>query len=70
LQELGAALALFPESGLLHFRLASVLTWTKKYYPGLIPAALQDEQSNHFGEAIRLEPRLQKYLPGVQTKTH
>ena len=70
LKELAAAVYLFPESGLLHFRLASVLAWTEKYYPGLIPAALRDAQSNHFNEAIRLEPRLKKYLQGVQTKSN
>jgi O-Antigen ligase len=68
LKELAAAVDLFPESGLLHFRLASILAWTEKYNPGLIPAALQDGQSSHFMEAIRLEPGLKKYLQGVQTK--
>jgi tetratricopeptide (TPR) repeat protein len=62
LKELAAAVDLFPESGLLHFRLASVLTWTEKYSPGLIPVALRDAQSSHFNEAIRLEPKLKKYL--------
>ncbi|MBU4355163.1 MAG: hypothetical protein KJ822_07415, partial [Proteobacteria bacterium] len=70
LKELAAAVYLFPESGLLHFRLASVLAWTEKYYQGLIPAALRDGQSIHFTEAIRLEPRLKKYLQGVQTKSN
>jgi hypothetical protein len=69
LKELGAAVDLFPESGLLHFRLASVLAWTEKYNPRLIPVALLDVQSNHFSEAIRLEPKLKKYLPDVQTKS-
>jgi hypothetical protein len=70
LKELAAAVNLFPESGLLHFRLASVLAWTEKYYPGLIPAALRDGQSSHFSEAIRLEPGLKKYLQGVKTKSN
>lgn len=69
LKELKAVVYLFPESGLLHFRLASVLAWTEKYYPGLIPDALRDSQSSHFSEAIRLDPKLKKYLPGVQTKS-
>ena len=62
LQELAAAVGLFPESGILHFRLASILAWTKKYYPGLIPGVLKDSQSFHFAEAVRLEPRLEKDL--------
>ncbi len=70
LKELAAAVYLFPESGLLHLRLASVLAWTEKYYPGLIPAVLRDGQSSHFSEAIRLESRLKKYLQGVQTKSN
>lgn len=70
LKELGAAVDLFPESGLLHFRLASVLAWTGKYYPGLIPSALQDGQSRHLSEAIRLEPKLKKYLDGIETKSN
>ena len=63
LKELAAAVYLFPESGLIHFRLASVLAWTEKYYPRLIPTALRGGQSSHFSEAIRLDPSLKKYLP-------
>jgi len=70
LKELAAAVDLFPASGLLHFRLASVLAWTEKYYPGLIPAALRDAQSSHFSEAVRLEPGLKKYLNNAQTKSN
>lgn len=70
LKELGAAVVLFPESGLLHFRLASVLAWAEKFYPGSIPAALRDSQSEHFSEAMRLEPGLKKYLNGIQTKSN
>jgi tetratricopeptide (TPR) repeat protein len=70
LKELGAAVDLFPESGRLHFRLATMLAWAGKYYPELIPAALRDGQSRHFSEAIRLEPQLKKYWKGVQTKSN
>jgi len=69
LKELAAAVYLFPESGLLHFRLASVLAWTEKFYPGLIPIALRDVQSRHFSEAIRLEPKLKKHWQDLQTKS-
>ena len=62
LRELDAAVKLFPESGALHFRLASVLTWGEKYYPGLIPPELRTRCGYHFQEAIKLEPQLQKYL--------
>jgi tetratricopeptide (TPR) repeat protein len=70
LKELAAAVDLFPESGLLHFRLASILAWTEQCNPGLIPSTLRGTQSTHFSEAIRLEPTLKKYLKDVQTKPY
>jgi len=69
LKELTAAVPLFPESGLLHFRLATILAWTGKYYPGLIPADLRNDQDFHFSEALRLEPRLKKFLDGPHQKS-
>jgi O-antigen ligase len=66
LRELAAAVALFPESGPLHFRLASILAWTQKYNPSLIPSALENSQAFHLSEAIRLEPKLKKYLNSCQ----
>jgi O-antigen ligase len=68
LHELAAAVKLFPESGMLHFRLAAILAWTKQYYPGLIPGVLEDSQSFHFAEAVRLEPRLEKDLATLNQK--
>ena len=70
IKDLAAAVYLFPQSGLLHFRLASVLAWAEIYHPALVPAALRDDQSRHFSEAIRLDPKIKKYLDGVQTKSN
>jgi hypothetical protein len=68
LKELAAAVALFPESALLHFRLATTLAWAERYYSGLIPAALRQSQTIHFSEAVRLEPQLQQHLNDLKIK--
>jgi len=58
LQELAAAVRLFPESALLNFRLASVLGWAENYYPRLVPVFLQGCQAHYLEKAGRLEPKL------------
>jgi hypothetical protein len=62
LQELDAVVKLFPESGALHLRLASVLSWAEKNYPFLVPEGLRGRADFHFQQAVKLEPRLQKYI--------
>ncbi len=62
LQELAAAVRLFPESALLNFRFATVLGWAENYNPGLIPAGLLGCRANYLEKAVRLEPKLSKYL--------
>jgi putative inorganic carbon (hco3(-)) transporter len=62
LNELGAAVDLFPESAALHFRLASVLDWAEKYHSASVPGPLQQKRAFHFEQAIRLDPGLKKYL--------
>jgi len=60
LQELAAAVRLFPESALLNFRLATVLGWAENYYPRLVPAFLQGCRTPYLEKAVRLEPKLSK----------
>jgi len=63
LQEFAAAVQLFPSSGFLHFRLGMVLGWTEKYYCGLVPSELRGQAPYHLKQAVKLEPRLQKFIP-------
>lgn len=62
LEELEAAVRLFPESGALHFRLATMLTWADKYYSGLVPEHLHGRGPYHYEQAVRLDPPLKKFL--------
>jgi O-antigen ligase len=62
LMEMLAAVKLFPESGALHFSLASALAWAERYYSGLIPLELRDRCNYHFVEAIKMDPRLRQFL--------
>ncbi len=68
LNELNAAVALFPESPGLHFRLAATLAWAEKYYPGQVPPSLKNKVAFHFAEAVRLEPKLLKKVNAVKAK--
>jgi O-antigen ligase len=61
LQELAATVELFPESGMLNFRLGSVLMWAENCYPLLVPAELRNSSTSQLSKAIRLEPKLLKY---------
>jgi len=62
LQELAAAVKFFPESALLNFRFASVLGWADIFYPELVPPNLRGCRANYLKKAVRLEPKLSKYL--------
>jgi hypothetical protein len=62
LQELSAAVVLFPESAFLNYRLATVLTWAEKYYLSLVPPELLERQGDYLEKALKLEPRLKKFL--------
>jgi putative inorganic carbon (HCO3(-)) transporter len=58
LRELAAAVTLFPQSAVLHFRIASALEWAEKYYPGTIPGELRGCRAYYLGQAVNLEPNL------------
>jgi O-antigen ligase len=60
LRELAAAVSLFPESGRLHWQLATYLAWAEEGYPGLVPPDLRGSQGWHFEQAVRLDPSLKK----------
>jgi len=62
LKEFSAAVALFPESGFLHYRLVAALDWAEKYYSGLVPSELRGRSGYHREYALTLEPRLGKAL--------
>jgi hypothetical protein len=62
LQELAAAVSLFPASGRLHFRLGTALAWAEEYYGGLVPPQLRNRAGYHLELALQLEPRLQKLV--------
>jgi hypothetical protein len=61
-KELSAGLTLFPNSAPLHLRLAQVLAWSEKFFPGLIPEDLENRREYHAGQAVALKPGLKKYL--------
>ncbi|MEJ2070050.1 MAG: O-antigen ligase family protein [Syntrophobacterales bacterium] len=60
--ELSASLALFPNSALLHLRMAQVLAWSEKYFPELIPENLRHSREFHAQRAVALKPQFKKYL--------
>lgn len=62
LRELAAAVALFPQSAVLHFRIASALGWAEKYYPGTVPQELRGRRAYYMGQALNLEPSLAQSL--------
>ena len=62
LRELAAAVALFPQSAVLHFRMASALGWAEKYYPGTVPGELRGRRAYFMGQAVDLEPSLAQHL--------
>jgi hypothetical protein len=60
LREFAAAVSLFPESGRLHWQLATCLAWAQDRYPMLVPPSLRGSQDWHFEQAVRLDPSLKK----------
>lgn len=62
LEELAAAIKLYPESPELHLYLATTLAWAEKNYPGLIPPGLRKQSAFHYQEARRLKPWLVEEL--------
>lgn len=68
LKELAAAVTLFPQSGLLQFRLGTLLAWMGKYYSGLMPPELRGRSRFYLEQAIMLEPCLQQYLPAPKNQ--
>jgi len=60
--ELSASLTLFPNSALLHLRMAQVLAWSEKFFPELIPKNLRNSREYYAQRAVALKPRLKKYL--------
>ncbi|MDD2903294.1 MAG: O-antigen ligase family protein [Syntrophales bacterium] len=60
LLEYEAAVQLFPESGLLHYRLGTILAWAEEYHTGLIPPELRHRVGYHLEQAFKLEPQLKK----------
>jgi len=62
LKELDAAVKLFPESAVLNLYLGTSLTWADKYYAGLVPLELRGQSGRLFDKAIKLDPKVKKYL--------
>ncbi|MFZ5453724.1 MAG: O-antigen ligase family protein [Thermodesulfobacteriota bacterium] len=62
LKEYKAAVQLFPESGLLHYRLGTILAWAEEYQMDLIPPELRHRTGYHLEQAFKLEPQLKKSL--------
>jgi hypothetical protein len=61
LEEFQAAVALFPEGAVLHFRLAVVLNWAESRDSALVPGGLREAGALHLQEALRLDPLLKKF---------
>ena len=62
LKELDAAVKLFPESARLNLYLGTSLAWADKYYAGLVPWELRGQSARFFDKAIKLDPKVKKYL--------
>ncbi len=62
LQELAAAVTLFPESGILHWRLGTFLAWLERYQLGLVPPKFISLWVVHLERAVKLDPTLRSYL--------
>jgi O-antigen ligase len=60
--ELNAAVKLFPESGRLHLRLGLFLAWVERYHPGLVAPEMRGRWMFHLEKAVKLEPSLKQYL--------
>ncbi len=63
LEELNAAVRLFPQAAALHWRLGGVLAWMEKHYCHLVPLAFRGRAGLHLEEARRLDRRLQQCMP-------
>lgn len=70
LDELSAAIELFPSSGYLHFRLGTILWWAENHCLGLVPLKFRGQYTEYLEKAIELDGNLKKitlpYLPNVR----
>lgn len=62
LKELDAAVNLFPESARLNLHLGRVLAWADKHYAVLVPPELRGQSGSYFDKALKLDPKVKKYL--------
>lgn len=67
LEELDAAIKLFPSSGYLHLRLGTILWWAENHCLVLVPLKFRWQYTEYFRRAIELDGNLKKiafpYLP-------
>jgi len=53
---------LYPESGILHWRLATLLAIEDNYYSGSELATLREKREFHFLQAVRIDPQIKRYF--------
>ncbi|MHB9074085.1 MAG: O-antigen ligase family protein [Desulfobaccales bacterium] len=67
LEEFDAAVKLFPNSGYLHLRLGTTLSWAENHCLGLVPLKFRGQSAEYLKRAIELDHNLKKmalpYLP-------
>jgi hypothetical protein len=62
LKESAAAVRLFPESGMLHLQLGTLLGWMERHHYRLVPPEFRGLWVLHLEQALKLDPNLKKYL--------
>jgi hypothetical protein len=62
LKESAAAVNLFPESGMLHLQLGTLLAWMERHHAQLVPPEFRNRWVLHLQKALQLDPSLKKYL--------
>lgn len=60
LEELSAAIKLFPSFGYLHLRLGTILCWAENHCLGLVPIKFRGQYPDYFKKAIELDRNLEK----------
>jgi len=67
LEELHAAVKIFPNSGYLNFRLGTTLAWAENHCLGLVPLKFRGQSAEYLKKAVELNGNLRKlaspYLP-------
>jgi O-antigen ligase len=61
-REMEAAVKLYPESGILHWRLATLLAMQDNYYSGSELATLREKRQFHFLQAVKIDPQIKRYF--------